>query len=82
MNHSIPTGAGDLSLLQRVQIGSGSHPAPYAVIAVFPWGYGSWGVRLATHPINIKTASIHPCAFMACRGTPLVFYVFTFPGFS
>jgi hypothetical protein len=39
-------------------------------------------MQLATHPINIKNASIPPCTFMACKGTPLMFYVCTFPGFS
>ena len=36
MDHSVPTGAGDLALLQRVHIGSGAHPASYSDIAVFP----------------------------------------------
>jgi len=39
-------------------------------------------MQLATHPINIKNAFILLSAFMTCRGTPLMFYVWTFPGFS
>lgn len=83
----IPAGAREFCLLQIVQPGSGSHPAPYSAATGF-WTRESsgHGVILTRHPhlaLTVRTSRavcLLLCAFMACTWPSYVPCVGRHPG--
>ena len=76
----IPTGARDFTLIQRVQIGSMAHSAPYSMdTIILSRGQSGWSVKLTTDlhvALKLKRSGVVPLlavyAFMAWTGRNLL----------